>query len=483
MRSQFLTRSVFSCALTALLMPQGASAAGTGGITSHFEHIVIIIQENRTPDNLFYSLCSVAACNTDPHSGAYDIQTAAWANKLSPTGTTVPQPVALDAPHGQDHSYPNFAQLCDPLPGTRQCRMDGEAAVPCQSHDSVCPPLAGFAYVDNSTHAIDPYITLALQYGWANHMFQTSEGQSWPAHQFLFAGTSAPSPADDALGIYASEDPIDASGTAGCISPPSSVVQLIEPEVEEKRRNTTYPCFEHQTLADLLTQKNASWSYYTADYSGIWNAPAAIDHICQPVARKCTGPMWANDKLPNTRIFDDIAACKLSAVSWVTPTQQDSDHPQINTGGGPSWVTSVVNAIGTSPCKDERHRTYWQTTAVLIMWDDWGGWYDHVPAPIEKGLTGDYQLGARVPFLFVSAFTPRGLIVDNKCDYGSINRFIERNFGITEGALGFADARSTDDLAMFYDFGLAPRAFAAIPAPLDAQYFIAHNKTESGTDD
>src|SRR5437868_10602121 len=65
--------------------------------------------------------------------------------------------------------------------------------------------------------------------------------------------------------------------------------------------------------------------------------------------------------------------CQLPAVSWVIPTGQASDHPGNNNGTGPSWVASIVNAIGGS--------SYWSNTAVIITWDDWGGWYDHVPPP------------------------------------------------------------------------------------------------------
>ena len=79
-------------------------------------------------------------------------------------------------------------------------RMDGAGDIPCSG---TCATTPQFKFVDNSTGILDPYLELATQYGWANYMFQTNQGPSFPAHQFVFGGTSAPNAADDAAGIFA----------------------------------------------------------------------------------------------------------------------------------------------------------------------------------------------------------------------------------------------------------------------------------------
>ena len=147
-------------------------------------------------------------------------------------------------------------------------------------------------------------------------------------------------------------------------------------------------------------------------------------------------------------VLTDIGACKLPNMTWVIPTGQNSDHPvKIASTGGPSWVASIVNAIGQSPCKNPDGSSYWNSTAIFITWDDWGGWYDHEPPTLlslPNAGQGDYQYGFRVPLLVVSAYTPLGYINNGRHDFGSILRFVEHNFGIPEGALNFADARATN---------------------------------------
>ena len=177
-----------------------------------------------------------------------------------------------------------------------------------------------------------------------------------------------------------------------------------------------------------------------------------------------------------------ISKCDLAQVSWVIPTGENSDHPNNNTGGGPSWVASIVNAIGTNPaCKDKE--VYWDNTAILVTWDDWGGWYDHEAPTILEGAQGDYQYGFRVPFVVVSAYTPAGYVDNNRMDFGTMLRFMEHNFGIAEGALNFADARATGDLSEFFNLNQVPRVFQTIPAPLDANFFINDTRPPTDPDD
>jgi phospholipase C len=457
-----------SCGLLLALTCFGVASAKAQ--IANFEHIVVIVQENRTPDNLFYALCSSSPCSAQPSAGQYNIQTSDWLDKTSSTGVTQPVAAPLAVQYSPNHEHESFTAQCDMIPGITQCQMDGAAGVGCVG---VCPVKAEFSYVDNSTGILNPYLTLATQYGWANYMFQTNQGPSFPAHQFIFGATSAPTTIDDHDAIFASENtPRNGLGGDGCAAAPGQTVQLIDPVNGENPDNRIFPCFEHLTVADILTQAGYSWRYYGATVSSLalWVAPGAIDHICQASAGVCTGPDFlGNVDLHPADVLSDIGNCALRSATWVTPTGQNSDHPDNNTGGGPSWVASIVNAIGNSQCLDQANKTYWQTTAILITWDDWGGWYDHVPPEIYS----DYQYGFRVPLIFVSAYTAQGYIDNDYInDFGSIARFIENNFGIQEGVLTFADARSSTDLTNFVDLGQPPRNFNTIVAPLDARHFL-----------
>src|SRR6202007_2310918 len=127
-----------------------------------------------------------------------------------------------------------------------------------------------------------------------------------------------------------------------------------------------------------------TWRYYAPNAGSIWTAPNAIQHICQSSGPggQCTGTEWnTHVDVPSTGgggstdILKDIASCNLRQVSWVIPSCQNSHHAACNDGGGPLWVASIVNAIGNATSCDSG-AGYWNSTAIVITWDDWGGWYD-----------------------------------------------------------------------------------------------------------
>ncbi len=461
---------------------------------SRFEHVVVIIQENRTPDNLFQGLCAPpfgtpASCSTTPGPGQYDIQTNRWKDKTSPGGLIRPGTIPLANKYDLSHSHSAWTAQCDlepaapPAPAT--CRMDGAAGVNCVG---TCPRKPQFKYVVNKNSILNPYLEMATRYGWANYMFQTNQGPSFPAHQFLFGATSAPSAADDAAGIFASENMQQTGGTggldvvAGCTALTSTVVSEIQPGVGETQ--TIPPCFEHQTVPDLLPS-GLTWRFYAPSAGTIWTAPNAIRHLCQPSGPggQCTGSDWlANVDLVSADVLRDITSCNLRSMTWVTPSCQNSDHARCNDGGGPSWVSAIVNAIGGSTACDGG-TGYWQNTAVIVVWDDWGGWYDHVAPTILPPPQGDYQYGFRVPMIFVSAYTPPHYVNNVRHDFGSIVRFIEENFGIAKGALSFADARASTDLSGFYNLSAPPRGFQPLVAARDASFFLNDTRVQLDPDD
>jgi phospholipase C len=459
-------------AVRVLLLVCLGTLAGQAQI-SNFQHIVIIYQENRTPDNLFQGLCgSDGSMCPSP----YDLQNFGIDNKGQKIQLTQ---VPLGSPNDPNHSHGGFVQMCHLDTTSNQCKMDGLSSGNCSAGK------CSFQYVNPSDVA--PYITLAQQYGWANFMFQTNQGPSTPAHQFIFAGTSAPSTSDDGNAIFVAENP---SGL-GCLAPLNAVFKLISPQTAPKEFNLINNpmgtgCFTTNTMATLLEQHkpSLSWKYYSPGANNIWTAPNLFQDICHPNGnfKKCTGPEWKkNVDLNPTDVLTDIGACNLRSVIWVIPTGQNSDHPGKGNTGGPSWVASIINKIGQSSCTDNvngNQLTYWQDTAIFVTWDDWGGWYDHEPPTLlsvpQQG-QGDYQYGFRVPLLVVSAYTPQGYVDNDRYDFGSILRFVEQNFGIPEGALNFADQRASTDLTSFFNLKLAPRRFNPTKAPLGEEFFL-HDK-------
>lgn len=407
------------------------------------QHVVIIFQENRTPDNLFHGL---------PNA---DIADAG----LNSKGEVIPlTPTSLETTYDLDHSHHAFVEMFD------GSRMDGADKVACRPVMSVaCPPTPQFRYVNPSEVA--PYFQLAEQYTFADRMFQTNQGPSFPAHQFIISGTSAP---NEGSSDYAAENVVGpslpGSGSflkSGCAGARQSVA-LIGPTGHEFQR--VPPCFEHYTLMDLLDPKGIDWRYYTTGVSWenvLWTAPDAIHHLR-------FGPDWNRVVPSSTQVLMDVANNQLPEVSWVIPTGQNSDHAGVNTGGGPSWVAAVVSAIGNSP--------YWGNTAIFITWDDWGGWYDHVAPPIYNY----YEYGFRVPLIVVSPYARAHYVSHQMHDFGSILRFIEDNFYLP--TLGFADARA-DDLSDCFDFSQAPLKFQAISAPISAEQFLEDRQLPADPDD
>jgi phospholipase C len=318
-------------------------------------------------------------------------------------------------------------------------------------------------------------------------MFQTNQGPSYPAHQFIFGATSAPNAEDDPLGIFVSENAPNTD--YGCGS--GNSVQLIRPNGNgappygtETPGDETVQCFTRNAMDYLFSQPSPqiTWTYYAQGQTSLWVAPNSLSNICIPQSGVCTGPDWTKgesngfvDPLPPD-VLNDISNCALSQVSWITPAGQYSDHP-INSGQGPSWVAAIVNAIGTNTSCDDG-TGYWKDTVIFITWDDWGGWYDHARPVFQTGANqNDYQLGFRVPLVVVSAYsTKSGYISNSEYDFGSILKGIEGIFGL--GNLGFADLRATNDLHDFFNFHQAPTAYKTIPAPLEGSFFIKNDEVE-----
>jgi phospholipase C len=356
-----------------------------------------------------------------------------------------------------------------------------------------CPGLAHPTYAYVQYTDVAPYFQIALQYGYANRMFQTNQGPSFPSHQFTFGGTSQAGVGSNPTWFVA-ENKVPFSGDNGCIASVDSTVGQLDPATQEEVE--IFPCFTHDTLIDLFAAHTPqiTWTYYTPHQGSLWSAPDAISTICTNSAGVCTGPYWtkgaANGFIDTTPsdVLTDIGNCKLAQMNWVIPTALESDHAGVTDGSGPSWVASIINKIGSSPCADVvngKTLTYWQDTVILITWDDWGGWYDHVvpPAvsPLAPVVASSYVYGFRVPLLVVSAYTPAGTVSDSILDFGAMLKFIEEVFGnigtISSDPLNrYADYYAQGDLGEFFEFKKPPRAFEAIEAPVSEEVFLNPNR-------
>ena len=460
-RTAFLWFCVLLLAIGALFLGQngcaGSNTSGNGGGNSptnggssspnKIQHVVVVFQENRTPDNLFHGLPNADIANSGVNS----------------LGQTIPlQPVPLANRYDLGHRHNDFLRMYD------NGKMDGADKVAgCNPNLAGCPPNPQFQYVNPSDVA--PYFQLAQQYTFGDRMFQTNQGPSFPAHQFIISGTSAPTATST---LFAAEN---TNLGAGCTASPGAWVWMIDSSGAESSK--MYPCFEHPTLTDLLDSAGKSWKYYTPSNVGIWVGPNAIQHICAPANSVCSGPDWVNNVvLNNTQVLTDISSGQLPAVSWVIPTGQASDHPGNNNGTGPSWVASIVNAIGGS--------SYWSNTAVIITWDDWGGWYDHVPPPkviADRTSWGSgYVYRFHVPLIIVSSYAKAGYVSHVTHDFGSILKFIEQIFSLP--SLGYADA-AADDLSDCFNFSQTPLQFHTIAAPLSAEHFLNDHTPPLDPDD
>lgn len=402
-------------------MARPASSSG-----SNISHVVIVVQENRSFDNLFATFPGAAGTTKGLlNDGKYV--------KLKQR--------KLESGMVLANSWPAFVTDYD------GGKMDGFNLVWVNEHRCTC------AYQYVNPKQIKPYWSMAEQYVLADHMFPTQASGSFTAHQDLIRGGTE-------LNSYETLIDFPSDGPWGCDAKPGVTTSLLTSADKYEEYQGPFPCFTYETMRDLLDAKSVSWKYYTPKITvhggDLWNAFDAISQVRN-------GSEWTtNISSPETNIFNDISSNALPAVSWVIPDGQNSDHPAQQEWGirkdtGPSWVGQIVNAIGQS--------SYWNSSAVIVVWDDWGGFYDHI-APPQLDYTG---LGFRVPMLVVSPYAKPGYVSHTQYEFGSILKFVEETFGL--GSLGTTDTRATS-ISDVFDFKARPRKFRLIPAEYSKSYFL-----------
>jgi phospholipase C len=392
-------------------------------------HVVFVIQENRSFNDLFMG-----------YPGA---KTARYGHdkKGRKIGLT---PIGLEKLWDLGHSSDAFFTACDgtgTLPGTN-CKMDGW-------NGEYVPPGAprnvAYAYVPKEE--LKPYWTIARDYVLADRMFASNLDGSFVAHQY-------------AVAAYASRS-VDYPGESwGCEGGKFDTIGTLTPQ-----RASSKPieaCFDNDTIAAEADRLGVSWRFYASTINGdggFWSSYQADRKIY-------SGPDWSRDVInPPAQFLADVGSGKLANVTWIVPTFETSDHPGANATQGPAWIASIVDAIGASK--------FWQSTAIFIMWDDWGGWFDPVP-PVYEDYDG---LGFRVPLLVVSPFARRGYVTHVQYETSSVLRYIEDNFGLPP--LAASDARANDPVSDAFDYTQPPRTFEKIPGGKPPAYWLRSQRNSN----
>jgi phospholipase C len=462
-----------------------ARQGGSGG--SPIQHVVIVVQENRSFDDLFARFPGADGATRGKE-------------KVKEKGKYVDKWVKLKAQplilgYDLQHCHSSFETEYD------GGKMDGFNLI----EKGVCGQKGGklagtepYQYVRQSD--IEPYWDMAQQWVLADHMFQTQASGSFTAHQDLIRGgtcyAAAPScnlasPSSSTLSLI--DTPTDAPW--GCDAP--SGTQTFTIDFHGKvALNGPFPCSNafpdypsngYETLRDLLDGAGVSWKYYTPCFSktkqsdcspssecsnptGCAGATLNAFDVIYPVRH---GAEWGtNVAWPDTNIFDDVTNGKLPAVSWVIPEDAYSDHPGEACGcdTGPQWVASVVNAVGESK--------YWSSSVIIVLWDDWGGFYDNESPKFLQDAWGG--LGFRVPAIVISPYaiaggsSQGGYVSHTQYEFGSILKYVEQNWNLP--SLNTTDSRATS-IGDVFNYSQAPRSFTAIPSSENAQYFIDRRHT------
>jgi phospholipase C len=291
---------------------------------------------------------------------------------------------------------------------------------------------------------IPNYWTYAQNFVLADNMYSALNGASFPNHLYTIAAQSG--------GVWNNTLEINGKGQLwGCDANPLTQV----PALAEGTLIVTkpFPCFNFQTLADLLDGANISWKFYappsgTAGY--VFSTYDAIEHIRET-------SLWTEHVVNQTEFATDAAAGNLPAVSWVVTTGKSSfgsgsgsntsaatdnnEHPPGSVCNGENWSVNQINAIMQGPD--------WASSAIFLTYDDFGGLYDHVYPP----QLDIYGLGPRVPLLIISPFARAGYISHTQYELSSVIKFAEEVFGLP--SLGQRDAIANDTTDSF-DFTQDP---------------------------
>lgn len=382
-----------------LLICWGFLASAAWGQSNPIKHIVFIVKENRSFDEYF---------------GTYPGANGATSGLLS-TGQTIVLGHTPDQPRDIGHDWYSALEVID---GGKMDRFDLNYAAN-EGGDYL-------AYSQKTQADIPNYFTYAQNFVLGDNMFSSLHGPSLPNHLYTIAATSN--------GVISVPNTTPPSYSWGCdTEDPTETVQVIDPLGNITNQ---FPCFDFLTLADQMDAVGVPWKYYAPSYGQRGYSFSVFNNV----RHIRYGSDWTNNVVPDTQFVTDALAGNLPAVSWLV-TGLASEHPPDSTCYGENWSVNQINAVMEGPD--------WSSTAIFVMWDDFGGFYDHVPPPqIDQ-----FGLGPRVGFLIISPYARRGYISHTQYEASSILKFMEETFGIP--SLGLRDATANDPMDSF-DFSQVP---------------------------
>ena len=409
--------------------------------TNPIKHIVVIMQENRSFDNYFGTY---PGANGIPKNVCMPIDP----DQLD-RGCVTPflstNPITEDMPHSYSASIIAYDNA----------KMDGFMLAETENPKTM-------SYYDNKT--IPYYWDLAKHYVLADNFYSSVLSYSLPNHWYAIAG-QAPStsilyggPAARPSIILNQEQNFsnqkaatNASNYGVNPNPVSSNSRDQIARIYLKESNLT------KTVADLFmnhTHRNITWKYY--DYPvQIGGYKSAIIsgrafNFWNPFSAKGTTytPAYSPHFVSRSQIFTDLTSGNFPQVSWVIPSPPLSEHPPNSSTLGMNWVKQVINAIMSSQ--------YWNRPAIMLTWDDYGGFYDHVPPP----QIDTYGLGFRMPTIIISPYAKPGYIDHTQYQFESMLKFIEWRFNLP--ALTGRDLHANNVLNAF-DFIQKPNPPYIVP--------------------
>jgi phospholipase C len=404
-RKVAISIAVIFCASMPLVTCNSSTTSHAANDPSAIQHIVFIVKENRTFDNYFGGFPSADGATSGVTSTGKVVA-------LSPTPDCYQGAIC--------NSWACAIQACD------SGKMD-------KFDLTTGGTMAAFTQLAEKD--IPNYWAYARHFTLADRYFTSVHGPSLPNHLFTVAAQSVGAIDNENNAVSGNDCSGAASGTIPVMDDNGNVTQQS-------------PCFEIQTLPDELENARISWKYYSLG-GGILSL---IRHIYN-------SPLIAQRTADSSQFQADAASGSLPAVSWVLPPEGNGEHPPESSCAGENWTVNVLNALMQSP--------QWESTVVFITWDDFGGFYDHVPAPqVDR-----FGFGPRAPLLIISPFAKRGYVSPTVYEQSSILKFIETRYHLLP--LTSRD-RAASDMLDSFDFSqppqdpliLTPRTCPAAPAGL-----------------
>jgi phospholipase C len=456
---------LLSAALVCLVL--GACAAGGNGVgepgdgrRAPIDHIIVLFLENRSFDHLFGTypgaegLASYRGKQADKGGGAYATLPAPLGRDGKPDARF---PADLpNAPFAMQKFVAPFDQTNNPVHRFYHMqRQYGAGADGVAMGKWVAEGTSGgttMGYFDR--HASPAQWTLADEFVLLDHWFQGIHGGSFANHFYLISGALARYAEAPAAERVAGVGPDGRVEKDGEVDPDGWVVNNLDPPYPPQRVTQILRAPQTvPTIADRLDAARISWAWYAAGWGGGADAvkQGLVPHhnpfqYVKHVMETAEGRAHIRDAADFSRALREGG---LPSVAFVKPHAKDNAHPASSTvGAGDRWIAETVRAVMAS--------RYWPRSAVVITYDEGGGWFDHVRPPVVDR----FGLGTRVPALIVSPYAKRGSIGRREYDHASVLKLIEWRFGLEP--LTERDRRAAAPLEAF-DFGQAPRAPVSLP--------------------